>query len=155
MLKLLPITGLDQHFEALYAIYCESISLREQKGKVDLAAMVSKPNYRLLLAMAIAPSSVLASCMWPVANRFVYWNTWRLIKAIAGLSRLAHAQSNPDKITLGTITLSLNNLPIYVAQDKGFYAKENLFVEAVVLNASTRAFPRSLGGQPRYPPPPR
>ena len=50
MLKLLPITGLDQHFEALYAIYCESISLREQKGKVDLAAMVSKPNYRLLLA---------------------------------------------------------------------------------------------------------
>jgi ABC-type nitrate/sulfonate/bicarbonate transport system substrate-binding protein len=51
------------------------------------------------------------------------------------------AQTAPDKITLGTITLSLNNLPIYVAQDKGFFAKENLFVEAVVLNASTRAIP--------------
>ena len=50
MLKLLRITVLDQHFEALYAIYCESISLREQKAKADLAAMVSKPNYRLLLA---------------------------------------------------------------------------------------------------------
>ena len=51
------------------------------------------------------------------------------------------AQTAPEKITLGTITLSLNNLPIYVAQDKGFFAKENLFVEAVVLNASTRAIP--------------
>lgn len=29
-----------------------------------------------------------------------------------------HAQSAADKITLGTITLSLNNLPIYIAQDK-------------------------------------
>jgi NitT/TauT family transport system substrate-binding protein len=56
------------------------------------------------------------------------------------------AQSTPDKITLGTITLSLNNLPIYVAQDKGFFAKENLFVEAVVLNASTRAIPALIGG---------
>jgi len=56
------------------------------------------------------------------------------------------AQSAPDKITLGTITLSLNNLPIYVAQDKGFFAKENLFVEAVVLNASTRAIPALIGG---------
>jgi ribosomal protein S18 acetylase RimI-like enzyme len=45
-----PITALDQRFEALYAIYCESIDLREQKSKADLAAMVSKPNYRLLLA---------------------------------------------------------------------------------------------------------
>ena len=50
MLKLLPITALDQYFEALYAIYCESIALREQKSKADLAAMVSKPNYQLLLA---------------------------------------------------------------------------------------------------------
>jgi ribosomal protein S18 acetylase RimI-like enzyme len=50
MLKMQPITALDQRFEALYAIYCESIGLREQKSKADLAAMVSKPNYRLLLA---------------------------------------------------------------------------------------------------------
>ena len=56
------------------------------------------------------------------------------------------AQTAPEKITLGTITLSLNNLPIYVAQDKGFFAKENLFVEAVVLNASTRAIPALIGG---------
>jgi NitT/TauT family transport system substrate-binding protein len=58
----------------------------------------------------------------------------------------ATAQSNPDKLTIGTITLSLNNLPIYVAQDKGFFAKENIFVEAVVLNASTRAIPALIGG---------
>jgi GNAT superfamily N-acetyltransferase len=50
MLKMQPITALDQRFEALYAIYCESIALREQKVKADLAAMVPKPNYRLLLA---------------------------------------------------------------------------------------------------------
>jgi hypothetical protein len=50
MLKMQPITALDQRFEALYAIYCESIGLREQKSKADLVAMVSKPNYRLLLA---------------------------------------------------------------------------------------------------------
>jgi len=50
MLKVQLITVLDQRFEALYAIYCESIGLREQKSKADLAAMVSKPNYRLLLA---------------------------------------------------------------------------------------------------------
>ena len=56
------------------------------------------------------------------------------------------AQAAPDKITIGTITLSLNNLPIYVAQDKGYFAKENLFVEAVVLNASTRAIPALIGG---------
>ena len=60
--------------------------------------------------------------------------------------RPAVAQSNPDKLTIGTITLSLNNLPIYVAQDKGFLAKENIFVEAVVLNASTRAIPALIGG---------
>jgi NitT/TauT family transport system substrate-binding protein len=63
-----------------------------------------------------------------------------------GWCRPLAAQTAPDKITLGTITLSLNNLPIYVAQDKGFFAKENLFVEAVVLNASTRAIPALIGG---------
>jgi len=56
------------------------------------------------------------------------------------------AQSNPDKITIGTITLSLNNLPIYVGQEKGFFTKENIFVEAVVLNASTRSIPALIGG---------
>jgi NitT/TauT family transport system substrate-binding protein len=55
-------------------------------------------------------------------------------------------QSTADKITLGTITLSLNNLPIYVAQDKGFFTKENIFVEAVVLNASTLAIPVLIAG---------
>ncbi len=60
--------------------------------------------------------------------------------------RFADAQSNPDKLTIGTITLSLNNLPIYVAQDKGLFTKENIFVEAVVLNASTRAIPALIGG---------
>ena len=64
------------------------------------------------------------------------------------IATIASAASLPaqDKITLGTITLSLNNLPIYVAQDKGFFAKENLFVEAVVLNASTRAIPALISG---------
>jgi ribosomal protein S18 acetylase RimI-like enzyme len=50
MLKLELVTALDQRFEALYAIYGESIAPREQKSKADLATMVSKANYRLLLA---------------------------------------------------------------------------------------------------------
>jgi ribosomal protein S18 acetylase RimI-like enzyme len=50
MLKMQLVTALDQRFEALYSIYCESIGLREQKSKADLAAMVSKPNYRVLHA---------------------------------------------------------------------------------------------------------
>jgi ABC-type nitrate/sulfonate/bicarbonate transport system substrate-binding protein len=66
--------------------------------------------------------------------------------ALAISTPRASSQTNPDKITIGTITLSLNNLPIYVAQEKGFFAKENVFVEAVVLNASTRAIPALIGG---------
>ena len=50
MLKMQLVTALDQRFEALYAIYCEAIGLGEQKSRADLAAMVSKPDYRLLLA---------------------------------------------------------------------------------------------------------
>src|SRR4029079_4641423 len=69
-----------------------------------------------------------------------------LIVLGVGASDCVFAQTTPDKITLGTITLSLNNLPIYVAQDKGFFSKENLFVEAVVLNASTRALTALIGG---------
>ncbi len=37
-------------FEALYAIYRESISLREQKSRAELSAMVSRPGYRFLLS---------------------------------------------------------------------------------------------------------
>lgn len=72
-----------------------------------------------------------------------------LMGAVIALSfstGLAFGQAGTDKLTIGTITLSLNNLPMYVAQDKGFYAKENLFVELVVLNASTRAIPALIGG---------
>ena len=47
---------------------------------------------------------------------------------LASLRQIACAQPNPDKITLGTITLSLNKLPIYVAQDKGLFANENIFL---------------------------
>lgn len=68
-----------------------------------------------------------------------------LIVLAARLQSFA-ADTAPDKITVGTITLSLNNLPIYVAQDKRFFTKENLFVEVVVLNASTRAIPALIGG---------
>lgn len=56
------------------------------------------------------------------------------------------AESAPDKVTVGTITLSLNNLPIYIAQDKGFFTKENIFAEVVVLNSSTRAIAALIGG---------
>ena len=65
---------------------------------------------------------------------------------IAGLAAPLHAQSAPDKITLSTITISMNNLPIYVAQEKGFFVKENIFLEAVVLNASTLAIPVLIAG---------
>lgn len=54
--------------------------------------------------------------------------------------------SGQEKVTVGIITLTLNNLPIFVAQDKGFFREENLFIEAVVLNASTRAIPALVGG---------
>lgn len=72
--------------------------------------------------------------------------TLTLWLAIGCLGAPLHAQSAPDKITLGTITLSLNNLPIYVAQEKGFFVKENIFLEAVVLNASTLAIPVLIAG---------
>src|SRR5258706_14563465 len=62
------------------------------------------------------------------------------------LSCVAGAQTSPDNITLVTIPLSLNNLPIYVAQDKGSLSEENIFVEAVVLNASTLAIPILIAG---------
>lgn len=49
MLKRLLTTASDQDFEVLYAIYRESIDVREQKSRVQLAAMVSRPDYRFLL----------------------------------------------------------------------------------------------------------
>jgi ABC-type nitrate/sulfonate/bicarbonate transport system substrate-binding protein len=78
-------------------------------------------------------------------HRLVTFTTG-LFLAFAMATAGASAQSNPEKVTIGTITLSLNNLPIYVAQEKGFFAKENIFVEAVVLGASTRAIPALIGG---------
>ncbi len=66
--------------------------------------------------------------------------------AIACSAPPLHAQTAPDKITLSTISLSMNYLPIYVAQEKGFFTKENIFFEAVVLNASTLAIPVLIAG---------
>lgn len=57
-----------------------------------------------------------------------------------------HAQTAPDKITLSTISTSMNYLPVYVAQEKGFFSKENIFLEAVVLNSSTLAIPVLIAG---------
>jgi GNAT superfamily N-acetyltransferase len=37
-------------FEAFYAIYRESISVREQKSKAELSTMISRPGYRFLLS---------------------------------------------------------------------------------------------------------
>lgn len=65
---------------------------------------------------------------------------------IAGSSAPLHAQTAPDKITLSTISISMNYLPVYVAQEKGFFTKENIFFEAVVLNASTLAIPVLIAG---------
>src|SRR5512142_2662768 len=101
---------------------------------------------------AIMPSVSLTSAeaLKPLINggnmRALVTSTFAVVLALAVWAPPSPAQSNPDKVTVGTITLSLNNLPIYVAQDKGFFAKENLFVEAVVLGASTRAIPALIGG---------
>src|SRR3990170_5607305 len=69
--------------------------------------------------------------------------------AVLLLSSVASGPANTlaeDKVTVGIITLTLNNMPIFVAEDKRFFREENLFVEAVVLNASTRAIPALVGG---------
>lgn len=66
--------------------------------------------------------------------------------ASAGMCEPAHAQTAPDKITLSTISISMNYLPIYVAQERGFFTKENIFLEVVVLNASTLAIPVLIAG---------
>lgn len=80
-----------------------------------------------------------------MTRRFVFFRTAFLLVVLFGTAHTVWGQEK-EKITLGTITLSLNNFPIYVAQEKGFFAEENLFVEAVVLNASTRAIPALVGG---------
>ena len=76
------------------------------------------------------------------------WKSAALILwvTITILTAPLYAQSAPDKITVSTISISLNYLPIYVAQEKGFFAKENIFCEAVVLNASTLAIPVLIAG---------
>jgi ribosomal protein S18 acetylase RimI-like enzyme len=43
-------TAADARFDALYAIYCDAIAVREQKAKAELSAMVSRPGYRFLLS---------------------------------------------------------------------------------------------------------
>ncbi len=46
-----PLTSANDHrFEALSAIYRNSIALREQKSQAELATMVSRAAYRFLLA---------------------------------------------------------------------------------------------------------
>ena len=65
---------------------------------------------------------------------------------VPGLTAPLHAQTALDKITLSTISISMNYLPIYVAQEKGFFTKENIFLEVVVLNASTLAIPVLIAG---------
>ena len=65
--------------------------------------------------------------------------------AVSGASHTALAQADKDKVTVAIISLTLNNLPIYVAQEKGFFTKENLFVEVVLLGASTRSIPALVG----------
>lgn len=40
----------DRSFEGFYRIYAESISIREQKPKDQIAAMVQRPDYRVILA---------------------------------------------------------------------------------------------------------
>ncbi len=65
---------------------------------------------------------------------------------VSGMPNRALAQGDKDKLTVAIISLTLNNLPIYVAQEKGFFAKENLFVEVVLLGASTRSIPALIGG---------
>ncbi len=62
---------------------------------------------------------------------------------VPGITNTVLAQ---DKVIVAIITLSLNSLPIFVAQEKGFFTQENLFVEAVLLGASTRSIPALVGG---------
>ncbi len=66
--------------------------------------------------------------------------------AASGMPDTARGQADKEKVTVATITFSLNNLPLYVAQEKGFFARENLFVELVLLGASTRSIPALVGG---------
>jgi hypothetical protein len=48
---ILPLDATDDRsFEELYRIYVESIPIREQKPKAEIAAMVRRPDYRILLA---------------------------------------------------------------------------------------------------------
>ena len=69
---------------------------------------------------------------------------------VSGTAHTALAQGEKEKVTVAIVSLTLNNLPIYVAQEKGFFAKENLFVEVVLLGASTRSIPALIGGSVHF-----
>lgn len=69
-----------------------------------------------------------------------------ILSLFLALSAGPGTASAQEKVTVATITLSLNNLPLYIAQEKGYFANENLFVELVLLGASTRAIPALVGG---------
>lgn len=46
-----PLVAADRRsFEGFYRIYAESISIREQKPRAQIAAMVLSPDYKILLA---------------------------------------------------------------------------------------------------------
>lgn len=52
-----------------------------------------------------------------------------LFSVVSGISTVVLAQ---DKVTVGIITLTLNNLPLYMAQEKGYFAKQNLFYDKYI-----------------------
>lgn len=54
-----------------------------------------------------------------------------LFFSVSGTPNSVLAQEK-EKITVATITLSLNNLPLYVAQEKGYFAKQNLFYDKYI-----------------------
>ena len=50
MINKILASAADARFDAVYAIYRDSIAVREQKSKAELSAMVSTPGYRFLLS---------------------------------------------------------------------------------------------------------
>ena len=45
----LLVSGSDPAFDDFYRIYAESISLREQKPKIQISAIAARPDYKILL----------------------------------------------------------------------------------------------------------
>jgi GNAT superfamily N-acetyltransferase len=113
MLKMQPITALDQRFEALYAIYCESIGLREQKSKADLAATVSKPNYRLLHAQADSSAVGFSIVFVAGGESFCLLEYMALDKSYRGRGVGAEL----FEATVGTVYKERGAIPILVEVD--------------------------------------